>query len=503
MRAPRHGSMRAHVALAFAALVLAGDALQPALAGGCGFDYKDALSKTIIFLEAQRSGKLPRSNRVKWRGDSGLDDGKLANVDLTGGYYDAGDNVKYGLPLAFTVTTLAWTALAFKPELESTKELKHVHQAIKWGTDYLLKCAARKNKLGASGEHEGAAHAVRDRLEDARDGDRRRDVGRVRRLVHGVPRRQEVLAQAAEQGEAAVHVRQEPPGQLRRRVPLLLLLLGLQRRAAVGRDLAVPGDEAAGVRGLHRPRGHLVERGRVQLGPQVPGRAGAAGRVQHDLGGRRAELQVAGGQLRVRGAAGHGVPPGVHHPGRRDPPPRRRQLAVRDQHGVPAGGVRGPAAADGADGAVREPAAAPGPVARVRAAADGLPAGRQPAAQLLRRGLRRQPAHAAAPPRRIHPRAAPRHGRQLRPQLRGLDGARQAQPKRAHRRHRRRARQERRLRGQARQLLLHRALHLHQLPRHRPARRARRPRRAARRHAVIYPHACVCVPLFRFFPDMI
>ncbi|AQK75435.1 Endoglucanase 15 [Zea mays] len=211
-----------------------------------------------------------------------------------------------------------------------------------------------------------------------------------------------------------------------------------------GRDLAVPGDEAAGVRGLHRPRGHLVERGRVQLGPQVPGRAGAAGRVQHDLGGRRAELQVAGGQLRVRGAAGHGVPPGVHHPGRRDPPPRRRQLAVRDQHGVPAGGVRGPAAADGADGAVREPAAAPGPVARVRAAADGLPAGRQPAAQLLRRGLR-----------------------------------------------------------QARQLLLHRALHLHQLPRHRPARRARRPRRAARRHAVIYPHACVCVPLFRFFPDMI
>jgi len=71
----------------------------------------------------------------------------IEQVDLTGGYYDAGDNVKYGLPLAFTVTTLAWTALAFKPELESTKELEHVHEAIRWGTDYLLKCAARKNKL--------------------------------------------------------------------------------------------------------------------------------------------------------------------------------------------------------------------------------------------------------------------------------------------------------------------------------------------------------------------
>ena len=80
MRALSHGSsMRAHVALALAALVLAGDALHPALAAG-GFDYKDALTKTIIFLEAQRSGKLPPNSRVKWRGDSALDDGKLANV---------------------------------------------------------------------------------------------------------------------------------------------------------------------------------------------------------------------------------------------------------------------------------------------------------------------------------------------------------------------------------------------------------------------------------------
>lgn len=44
------------------------------------FNYKDALTKSIIFLEAQRSGKLPPNHRPQWRGDSGLDDGKLANV---------------------------------------------------------------------------------------------------------------------------------------------------------------------------------------------------------------------------------------------------------------------------------------------------------------------------------------------------------------------------------------------------------------------------------------
>lgn len=44
------------------------------------FNYKDALTKSLIFLEAQRSGKLPPTNRVPWRGDSALDDGKFANV---------------------------------------------------------------------------------------------------------------------------------------------------------------------------------------------------------------------------------------------------------------------------------------------------------------------------------------------------------------------------------------------------------------------------------------
>jgi len=45
-----------------------------------GLNYKDALTKSLLFLEAQRSGKLPSNKRVHWRGDSGLDDGKLINV---------------------------------------------------------------------------------------------------------------------------------------------------------------------------------------------------------------------------------------------------------------------------------------------------------------------------------------------------------------------------------------------------------------------------------------
>lgn len=44
------------------------------------YDYEDALGKAILFFEGQRSGKLPPSQRVQWRGDSALSDGKSQNV---------------------------------------------------------------------------------------------------------------------------------------------------------------------------------------------------------------------------------------------------------------------------------------------------------------------------------------------------------------------------------------------------------------------------------------
>lgn len=45
-----------------------------------GFKYDDALDKSLMFFEAQRSGKLPLEQRVKWRGDSGLQDGSQQGV---------------------------------------------------------------------------------------------------------------------------------------------------------------------------------------------------------------------------------------------------------------------------------------------------------------------------------------------------------------------------------------------------------------------------------------
>ncbi|KAI5056589.1 hypothetical protein GOP47_0028407 [Adiantum capillus-veneris] len=132
------------------------------------FNYSDALSKSLLFLEVQRSGKLPANQRVTWRGNSGLLDGSDANVDLTGGYYDAGDNVKFGFPMAFTVTVLAWGVLESPAGFESAGELFRVRGAIRWGTDYLLKTSAVRKRLWVQVGEAEADHQCWQRPESMR-----------------------------------------------------------------------------------------------------------------------------------------------------------------------------------------------------------------------------------------------------------------------------------------------------------------------------------------------
>lgn len=112
-----------------------------------GHDYGEALSKSILFYEAQRSGKLPATQRANWRTDSGLHDGFANGVDLVGGYYDAGDNVKFGLPMAHTITMLSWSVIEYGKHLANNGELGYAMEAIQWGTNYLLKAHPEANVL--------------------------------------------------------------------------------------------------------------------------------------------------------------------------------------------------------------------------------------------------------------------------------------------------------------------------------------------------------------------
>ena len=64
------------------------------------YNYGEALQKSLLFYELQRSGDLPEEVRCNWRGDSCLSDGSDVGLDLTGGWFDAGDHVKFNLPMS-------------------------------------------------------------------------------------------------------------------------------------------------------------------------------------------------------------------------------------------------------------------------------------------------------------------------------------------------------------------------------------------------------------------
>ena len=126
-----------------ASLTTAAQLAQSSQAGT--LNYAEALQKSFLFYEAQRSGPLPGNNRIPWRGDSALSDGQDVGRDLSGGYYDAGDHVKFGLPLAASMTLLAWGVEEYHSVYQTIGQLDEALEAIKWGTDYILKAYDSKN----------------------------------------------------------------------------------------------------------------------------------------------------------------------------------------------------------------------------------------------------------------------------------------------------------------------------------------------------------------------
>ncbi|KAG0592842.1 hypothetical protein M758_1G275700 [Ceratodon purpureus] len=106
-------------------------------------NYTIALKMALKFFDAQKSGRLDKSNNISWRATSALRDGRDAiggpASNLSGGYYDAGDNIKFGFPGAYAMTLLSWSVIEYKEKYQAAGELDHIKKIIKWGTDYMLR----------------------------------------------------------------------------------------------------------------------------------------------------------------------------------------------------------------------------------------------------------------------------------------------------------------------------------------------------------------------------
>jgi endoglucanase len=111
----------------------------PTIATG-EFNYAEALQKNWLLYMANRSGPMGIDNIIEWRSDSTLNDGKDVGKDLSGGYFDAGDHIKFTQPMAYSINLLAWSGVDYRESYQQAGQLDELLAAVKWGTDYFLKC---------------------------------------------------------------------------------------------------------------------------------------------------------------------------------------------------------------------------------------------------------------------------------------------------------------------------------------------------------------------------
>ncbi|KAG1516563.1 hypothetical protein G6F53_002064 [Rhizopus delemar] len=102
-------------------------------------EYVRLLNHSILFYEVQRSGKLPENNRIPWRHDSAMTDGIDVQLDLTGGYYDAGDYLKFTFPLSYSVFMLSWGGIDYFKGYELANQTGYLKDQLKWATDWMIK----------------------------------------------------------------------------------------------------------------------------------------------------------------------------------------------------------------------------------------------------------------------------------------------------------------------------------------------------------------------------
>jgi hypothetical protein len=110
------------------------------------YPIDEAIGKSLFFYEVQRSGFPAPDARVSWRGDSP----KRSDGLYSGGWYDAGDHVKFMLPLTYSAGRLALMVVHYRETLRSTSfdgqtNLYWALRELEWIADFIRRCHPDKD----------------------------------------------------------------------------------------------------------------------------------------------------------------------------------------------------------------------------------------------------------------------------------------------------------------------------------------------------------------------
>ena len=176
------------LAVSMLGLTTMGDARAQGLPDTPGYSLPLALQESLYFYDAQKSGpaRTDGDQPLSWRGDddptdscvplvpmannvgtnlsasfiaankSVLDPGNTGCLNLSGGFHDAGDTVKFGLPQTYAASVLGWGMYEFPQAYTATGTWNHAMDEMTWFTNYFL----RSTFLNGSGQVVAFAYQV-------------------------------------------------------------------------------------------------------------------------------------------------------------------------------------------------------------------------------------------------------------------------------------------------------------------------------------------------------
>lgn len=127
-----------------------------------GQNYAEALELSLYFYDANQCGGNVDDNPLTWRGnchtydaEASLDNaqglsaasksaimaqnGGSNTVDVSGGYHDAGDHIKFSMTMGFSTASLAWSYFTYPEAYKETGCEAHLMDILKESCDYLMK----------------------------------------------------------------------------------------------------------------------------------------------------------------------------------------------------------------------------------------------------------------------------------------------------------------------------------------------------------------------------
>ena len=112
------------------------------------FNYAKALQESLYFYDANMCGNLEGTCTLSWRGNchtydknvTYIKNGKTYNVDASGGFHDAGDHVKFGLPQGYAASMLGMSYYQFKDAFDELGQKEHLKKITDYFCDYFKRC---------------------------------------------------------------------------------------------------------------------------------------------------------------------------------------------------------------------------------------------------------------------------------------------------------------------------------------------------------------------------